>query len=451
MQVRPEITERKDVFLEELFSLIRIPSVSAQPEHRADMDACAARWKEILMDSGADRAETIQGYGNPLVYAEKIIHPSARTVLLYGHYDVMPPEPLDLWKTDPFSPVLSEGMIWGRGADDDKGQSMAQVKAFETVLRSGRLRCNVKFLLEGEEEIGSPHLDAFLESHRDLLCADVVVASDTSMLGADMPGITTGLRGIAYWEVEVTAAERDLHSGIFGGAVPNPIHALSTMISRLIDQDGRITLPGFYDRVEMVSAEERDMMASIPHDDLVYRQSLGLQALTGEKGYSTLERTSIRPSLDVCGIWGGYTGQGVKTVLPSKAYAKISVRLVPFQDYKEISQMLEPFLASVAPPGVKVKVSPMHGGNPYVCPVDLPAYRVAARAYEKTFGKKPIALRRGGSIPVISSFEKVLGLKTILMGFGLESNAIHSPNEHFPLDLWLKSIETCACFYETYG
>lgn len=450
MTIKDIIQSRQTQFLDELFSLMRIPSVSGQQAHLQDMQDCAQRWKEILLSSGVDKAEIFQTKGHPIVYGEKIIDPKAHTVLVYGHYDVMPEDPVELWTTPPFEPRIENGLIKGRGADDDKGQSMIQVKAFQLALENNLLACNVKFLFEGEEEIGSIHLEEFCRDHKDLLKADVILVSDTSMLGADTPSITTGLRGISYWEVEVTGAARDLHSGIFGGAVPNPIQELSAIISRLIDKEGKITIPGFYDKVQEASAEERTMLAAVPHDDEAYRKSVGAPGLKGEKGYSTIERTGIRPTLDVCGIWGGYTGEGVKTVLPSKAYAKISTRLVPNQDYQEIGRLFEDYIRQLAPPEVKVQVRFKHGGNPYVCSLDLPAYKAAEAAYHKVFGKRPLAIRRGGSIPVIATFEKVLGIKSILMGFGLESNAIHSPNENFPLNLWLQSIEVVVEFYRLY-
>ncbi len=450
MNLKDLIQSGQTAFIDELFSLMRIPSVSGQKAHLQDMQDCALRWKEILLSSGVDKAEIFQTKGNPIVYGEKIIDPKANTVLIYGHYDVMPEDPLELWTTPPFEPRIEDGLIKGRGADDDKGQSMIQAKAFQLALENDLLACNVKFLLEGEEEIGSIHLEEFCENHKELLKAEVILVSDTSMLGADTPSITTGLRGIAYWEVEVTGASRDLHSGIFGGAVPNPIQELSVLISRLIDAEGKVTIPGFYDKVQEVSAEEKAMMAAVPHCDEAYRKSLGAPGLKGEKGYTTIERTGVRPTLDVCGIWGGYTGEGVKTVLPSKAFAKISTRLVPDQDFEEIGRLFESYIKQLAPPEVKVEVSFKHGGNPYVCSLELPAYKATEAAYHKVFGKRPLALRRGGSIPVIATFEKVLGIKSILMGFGLESDAIHSPNENYPLDLWLKCIEVVVEFYRHY-
>ena len=446
--IRTYIAEREPLMLEELFSLIRIPSVSAQPEkHGADIAACALRWKELLLAAGADRAEVMPSAGNPLVFASKQVSPDAPTVLIYAHYDVMPPEPLELWKSQPFEPEVRDGRIWARGADDDKGQSFIQVKAFEYLVREGLLTHNVKFIFEGEEEIGSPSLEAFCQEHKELLKADVILVSDTSMLGADLPSLTTGLRGLAYWEIEVTGPNRDLHSGHFGGAVANPINVLCQMMSRVVDADGRITAPGFYDDVEEVPAEERAMIASIPFDEERYKKAIGVKALTGEKGYSTLERNSCRPSFDICGIWGGYTGEGSKTVLPSKATAKVSCRLVPHQQHEKIARLMADYFRSLAPDTVEVKVTPMHGGEGYVCPISLPAYKAAEKGFEKAFGRKPLAVRRGGSIPIIATFERVLGIKTVLMGFGLESNAIHSPNENIPLDILRKGIEAVVEFH----
>ena len=445
--IRTYLSENEPRMLDELFSLIRIPSISAQPEHHDDMLACAERWRQLLFEAGADEAMVMPSQGNPMVFASKTIDPAASTVLVYAHYDVMPVEPLELWKSAPFEPEVRDGRIWARGADDDKGQSFIQVKAFEYLVKNNLLTHNVKFIFEGEEEIGSPSLEAFCQEHRELLKADVILVSDTSMLGADLPSLTTGLRGLAYWEIEVTGPNRDLHSGHFGGAVDNPINALCRMLARVVDADGRITVPGFYDDVEEVPQAERDMIAHIPFDEEKYKAAIGVKELAGEKGYSTLERNSCRPSFDICGIWGGYTGEGAKTVLPSKAYAKVSCRLVAHQDHHQISQLFADYIQSIAPATVQVKVTPMHGGQGYVCPITLPAYRAAEKGFEKAFGKKPLAVRRGGSIPIIATFEQVLGIKTVLMGFGLESNAIHSPNENMPLDILRKGIEAVVEFH----
>lgn len=448
--IKQYIEQNEANMLEELFSLIRIPSISAKPEHHSDMIRCAERWKELLLKAGADKVEIMPSKGNPIVYGEKIIDPNAKTILIYSHYDVMPAEPLELWKSNPFEPEIRDGHIWARGADDDKGQAFIQVKAFEYVAKNGLLKNNVKFIFEGEEEIGSPSLESFCEEHKELLKADIILVSDTSMLGADMPSLTTGLRGLAYWEIEVTGPNRDLHSGHFGGAVANPINVLCGIIDKVVDKDGRITIPGFYDDVLDVPQAERDMIASIPFNEERYKKAIDVEELFGEKGYSTLERNSCRPSFDVCGIWGGYTGEGAKTVLPSKAYAKVSCRLVANQDHHKISEMFANYIQSIAPKSVKVKVTPMHGGQGYVCPIDLPAYKAAEKGFEKAFGKKPLAVRRGGSIPIIATFEQILGIKTILMGFGLESNAIHSPNENIPLNIIRKGIEAVVEFHKNF-
>lgn len=450
MEIKEFIEKNEARFIEELFSLIRIPSISSKKDHKADMAACAERWRELLLEAGADHAEVMPSDGNPLVYGEKHVSDDAKTVLVYAHYDVMPAEPLELWKSEPFEPEIRDGRIWARGADDDKGQAMIQAKAFEYVVREKLLTHNVKFIFEGEEEIGSPSLNAFLSKHKELLKADIILVSDTSMLGADLPSLTTGLRGLAYWEIEVTGPNRDLHSGHFGGAVANPINTLCEMLATVVGKDGRITVPGFYDDVEEVPAAEREMIRQIPFDEKRYMDAIGVKALKGENGYSTLERNSCRPSFDICGIWGGYTGEGAKTVLPSKAYAKVSCRLVPHQQHEKISQLFIDYIKSIAPEYADVKVTPMHGGEGYVCPIDMPAYKAAEKGFEKAFGKKPLAVRRGGSIPIISDFERILGTKTVLMGFGLESNAIHSPNENMPLDIIRKGIEAVVEFHKEY-
>ena len=450
MEIKEYIKQNEKRILDELFSLIRIPSISAMQEHKPDMMRCAERWKELLLEAGADRAEIMPSAGNPLVYAEKHVSDDAKTILIYAHYDVMPVEPLELWHSAPFEPEVRDGHIWARGADDDKGQSMIQVKAFEYMVKEGLLRNNVKFIFEGEEEIGSPSLNAFLKEHKDLLKADIILVSDTSMLGADLPSLTTGLRGLAYWEIEVTGPNRDLHSGHFGGAVANPINVLCRMLADLQDNDGRITVPGFYDDVLPVPQAERDMIAQIPFDEAKYKAAIGVKALKGETGYTTLERNSCRPSFDICGIWGGYIGEGAKTVLPSKAYAKVSCRLVANQNHEKVSRQFIDHLNSVTPDYVTLKVTPLHGGEGYVCPIDLPAYKAAEKGFAKAFGKQPLAVRRGGSIPIISDFEQILGVKTVLMGFGLESNAIHSPNENIPLDILRRGIEAVVEFHKCY-
>lgn len=449
--IKKYIQENQERFLDELFGLIRIPSISAKPEHKADMVACAEHWKSLLLKAGADKAEVMPTKGNPVVYGEKMVDPSAPTVLVYAHYDVMPAEPLELWKSSPFEAEIRDGHIWARGANDDKGQSFIQAKAFETMVKNDLLKVNVKFLFEGEEEIGSPSLEAFCVEHKEMLQADVILVSDTGMVSKDQPSITTGLRGLAYWQIDVTGPNKDLHSGIFGGAVANPINVLCKMIADVTDADGRITIPHFYDDILPVLKEERDMIAQVPHSDEAYMKALGVNALFGEKGYSTLERTWIRPTFDVCGIWGGYTGEGSKTVLPSEAHAKLSSRLVPGQDHEKIGELVKAYFEKVAPDYVKVNVTSMHGGESYVCPITLPAYKAAETAYQTIFGVRPLAVRSGGSIPIIAAFERVLGMKSILMGFGLESDAIHSPNENFSLELFNKGIETVCEFYKEFA
>ena len=450
MTIKEYIKEHEGRFLEELFALIRIPSISAKTEHKDDMQRCARYWQEHLQGLGV-QAEVYQTAGNPIVYGEYIIDASAPTVLVYGHYDVMPAEPLELWKSEPFKPEIRDGHIWARGADDDKGQSMTQIKGFETAKALGLLRCNVKFVLEGEEEIGSTHLEGFLTQYKDMLSADVILVSDTSMVSSEVPSLTSGLRGLAYWEIEVTGPNRDLHSGHFGGAVGNPINELCRLIAKVQDEHtGRIQIPGFYDDVVDLTNAEREMIAQVPFSEEAYCKAIDVDALWGEEGYSTLERNSCRPSFDVCGIWGGYTGEGSKTVLPSKAYAKVSCRLVASQDHHKISQAFIDYIKSIAPKHIRVEVRPMHGGEAYLCPIDLPAYKAAEEAITKSWGVRPLAVRRGGSIPIIAVFERVLGLKTVLMGFGLESNAIHSPNENMSVDIFRKGVEAVAEFYGLY-
>ena len=450
MTIKEYIKEHEGRFLEELFALIRIPSISAKTEHKEDMQRCANYWQEHLQGLGV-QAEVYQTAGNPIVYGEYIIDASSPTVLVYGHYDVMPAEPLDLWKSEPFEPEIRDGHIWARGADDDKGQSMTQIKGFETAKALGLLRCNVKFVLEGEEEIGSTHLEGFLTQYKDMLSADVILVSDTSMVSSEVPSLTSGLRGLAYWEIEVTGPNRDLHSGHFGGAVGNPINELCRLIAKVQDEHtGRIQIPGFYDDVVDLTNAEREMIAKVPFSEEAYCKAIDVDAVWGEEGYSTLERNSCRPSFDVCGIWGGYTGEGSKTVLPSKAYAKVSCRLVASQDHHKISQAFIDYIKSITPKHIRVEVRPMHGGEAYLCPIDLPAYKAAEEAISKSWGVRPLAVRRGGSIPIIAVFERVLGLKTVLMGFGLESNAIHSPNENMSVDIFRKGVEAVAEFYGLY-
>jgi acetylornithine deacetylase/succinyl-diaminopimelate desuccinylase-like protein len=445
------IEANKDRFLNELFELIRIPSVSSKDTHKDDMYRATEWIREKLLQDGADKAEVFDTDGHPVVYGEKIIDPALPTVLVYGHYDVQPAEPLELWKSPPFEPEVRDGKIYARGADDDKGQMYMHFKAFEYLVKTNQLPCNVKFMIEGEEEIGSPSLGKFCEAHKEMLKSDVILVSDTSMIGADTPSITTGLRGLAYVEVEVVGPNRDLHSGLYGGAVANPLNVLCEMIGSLTDENGRITVEGFYDDVEEVNKEERAEMAKAPFDEEAYKKSIDVPALHGEKGYSPMEHTGIRPSLDVNGIWGGYTDKGAKTILPSKANAKISMRLVPHQDSKKIAELFKKHFLSIAPDYVRVKVDYLHGGEGYVSPTDTVAYQAASKAYEVTYGTRPIPVRSGGSIPIISLFEKVLGVKTILMGFGLESDAIHSPNENYPLSQFLKGIETIPHFYRFYS
>jgi acetylornithine deacetylase/succinyl-diaminopimelate desuccinylase-like protein len=449
--IKTYIEQNKDRFIEELFGLIRIPSISSETSHKEDMLKAAEYWKTSLLKAGADKAEIIPTDGNPVVYGEKIIDPAKPTVLVYAHYDVMPVDPLELWNSPPFEPVIKDGKIMARGADDDKGQSFMQAKAFEYLVKSGTLPCNVKFMIEGEEEVGSPNLGKFCDKYKTMLKSDIILVSDTSMIAPDIPSITSGLRGLSYMEVEVTGPNKDLHSGLFGGAVANPANILVSMIASLKDEKQRITIPGFYDDVIELSMEERQKMAKAPFNLEAYKKALDIEEVCGEEGYSTTERTGIRPTLDINGIWGGYTGEGAKTVIPSKAWAKISMRLVPNQDHIKISKLFEDHFKAIAPPYVKVKVTALHGGQGYVSPTDMPAYLAAEKAYEKSFGKMPVPTRSGGSIPIIATFEEKLETKSILMGFGLESDAIHSPNENFPLNQFYKGIETIVYFYGYYA
>lgn len=451
MNCRDYIAANRERFHDEWASLIRIPSISSEPAHHDDMTRCAQRWSELLTQAGCQHAKVMPSAGNPFVYAEYTpneVSADTRTILVYAHYDVMPVDPIELWHSNPFEPDIRDGRLYARGADDDKGQAMIQAKAFEYMVRTGQLKHRVKFIFEGEEEIGSPSLEQFLQDHRELLACDIILVSDTSMIGKDTPSITTGLRGLAYWQVDVQGPCRDLHSGHFGGAVRNPIQALTMMLSQCIDADGRITIPGFYDDVLPIPDREREMIAEIPFSEENYKRAIDVDDLAGEVGYSTLERNSCRPSFDICGIWGGYTGEGSKTVLPSTAHAKVSCRLVANQDHERISQAFCDYIVSIAPTGVRVSVTPMHGGQGYVCPIDIPEYQAAEKGFEIAFGKKPLAARRGGSIPIISDFERILGVKTILMGFGLEQNAIHSPNESMDLEVWENGIVAVSEFYK---
>ncbi|GAA4847713.1 dipeptidase [Algivirga pacifica] len=445
------IEQNKERFLEELFELLRIPSVSTDSKYRGDLRNAAQFLADKLTAAGADNVELCETPGNPIVYGEKMVDPSKPTVLVYGHYDVQPADPLELWDTPPFEPEIRNDKIYARGACDDKGQMYMHVKAFETMMETGNLDCNVKFMLEGEEEIGSVHLTDFVINNKEKLAADVILISDTGMIANDTPSITVGLRGLAYMEVEVTGPNRDLHSGLYGGAVKNPINALTEMIATLIDDKGHITVKGFYDNVQEVSAEDREAMAKAPFSQERYNNSIGIPAAVGEEGYSTVERQTIRPTLDVNGIWGGYIGEGAKTVIASKAYAKISMRLVPGQSSDEISKKFAEHFMSIAPEGVTVKVTPHHGGEPVVIPTDSKAYIAASKAYTDTFGKEPIPMRGGGSIPIVAMFKDQLGLDSIMMGFGLDSDAIHSPNEHFGVFNYMKGIETIPLFYKYFG
>lgn len=453
-KIQEYLAQNKGRFLDELFDLLKIPSISADTAFSQDVLDTAEAVKTALENAGCDSVKVCDTDGYPIVYGEKIIDPDRPTVLVYGHYDVQPPDPLDLWNSPPFEPMIKEtpehpeGAIYARGACDDKGQMYMHVKALEFMVKTDQLPCNVKFMIEGEEEVGSKNLGLFVAANKEKLANDIILISDTGMIANDVPSITTGLRGLSYVEVEVTGPNRDLHSGLYGGAVANPINILAQMIASLHDEDNHITIPGFYDKVEELSQEERAEMAKAPFSLENYQKALDIETVYGEKGYSTNERNSIRPTLDVNGIWGGYTGEGAKTVIASKAYAKISMRLVPHQDWQEITELFQKHFETIAPKGVKVKVTPHHGGQGYVTPINTIAYKAASKAYETTFGKKPIPQRSGGSIPIVSLFEKELESKTILMGFGLDSDAIHSPNEHFGVWNYLKGIETIPYFYQ---
>lgn len=450
-------TQNKDKFLSELLDLLKIPSISADSAYKDDVLKTADFIKAKLEEAGAEKVEICPTAGYPIVYGEKIIDPKLPTVLVYGHYDVQPATPLELWETPPFQPTIRktaihpEGAIFARGACDDKGQMYSHIKAFEIMMATNTLPCNVKFMIEGEEEVGSANLGIFCIANKERLKADVVLISDTSMIANDVPSIDTGLRGLSYVEVEITGPNRDLHSGVYGGAVANPINMLAKMIASMHDENNHITIPGFYDDVEVLSIEERNELNKAPFDLEEYKKDLEISDVWGEKGFSVLEKTGIRPTLDVNGIWGGYTGEGSKTVLPSKAFAKISMRLVPNQSSEKITALFKQHFEAIAPAGTKVIVKPHHGGEPVVTPTNSVAYQAAARAMETTFGKKPIPTRGGGSIPIVALFEKELGVKSVLMGFGLDSDALHSPNEHYGLFNYFKGIETIPHFYAAYA
>lgn len=445
------IESNKQRFLDELFELLRIPSVSADSRHKGDVRKAAEYLKEKLAAAGVDKIELCETEGHPIIFAEKIIDASLPTIVVYGHYDVQPPDPLDLWTSPPFEPVIKDEKIYARGSCDDKGQVYMHVKAFEAMMKLNALPCNVKFMIEGEEEVGSNHLGTFVKENKEKLKGDIILISDTSMISLDHPSITAGLRGLSYVEVEVTGPNRDLHSGVYGGAVANPANILAKMITSLHDENGHVTIPGFYDKVVELSAADREAINKAPFNLENYKKEIGIGDIQGEKGYTTLERTGIRPTLDVNGIWGGYTGEGAKTVLPSKAYAKISMRLVPDQDSNEITEMFTKHFLSIAPKSVSVKVSPLHGGQPAVTPTDSEAFKAAGAAFVEVFGKAPIPTRDGGSIPIVSLFKKELGLDTVLLGFGLDSDAIHSPNEHFGVKNFLIGIETIVSFYKHFS
>ncbi len=438
-------------FLNELLDLLRIPSISAKTEHKADMITCAEAVKQSLLNAGADKAEIYETEGHPIVYGEKITDPSLPTVLVYGHYDVQPADPLELWHSGPFDPTIKDGKIYARGACDDKGQFYMHVKALELMVNNNMLKTNIKFCIEGEEEIGSPNLAKFVENNKALLKCDVILISDTAMISMDTPSIDTGVRGLSYIEVEVTGPNRDLHSGVYGGAVANPATVLAKMIAACHDENNHITIPGFYEDVLEASEEERTLLGKAPFDEKAYTDDLGIDAVYGEKGYTTNERTGIRPTLEVNGIWGGYTGEGSKTVLPSKATAKISARLVPNQSSAKITSLLLDYFKSIAPAGVTVKATEHHGGEPYLTPIDSKAYQAAAKAIEKSFGKMPVPVRGGGSIPICSLFEKELGVKIVFMGFGLDSDNLHSPNEKYDIFNYYKGIETIPYFHQYFA
>ena len=452
MQTWKEYQEKnKDRFLEELLELLRIPSISAKSEHKNDLNKCAEAVKQRLLDAGADKAVIYPTEGHPVVVGEKIIDLSKPTVLVYGHYDVQPADPLELWHSGPFEPVIKDGKIFARGSCDDKGQFYMHIKAFETMMRTNTLETNIKFIIEGEEEVGSPNLGKFVAQNKELLKADVVLISDTAMISLENPSIDIGVRGLSYIEVEVTGPNRDLHSGVYGGAVANPITILAKMIATCHDENNHVTIPGFYDDVVNSTDEERKLMAAAPYNEEEYKNDLGVKELWGEKGFATNERTGIRPTIELNGIWGGYQGEGAKTVLPSKATAKISARLVPNQSSEKITKKLLEYFRSIAPASVTVNAFEHHGGEPYMTPIDSKAYQAAAKAMETTFGKKPIPVRGGGSIPICSLFEKELGIKVVFLGFGLDSDNLHSPNEKFDLANFYKGIETIPYFHKYFA
>lgn len=448
--MRQYIDSNRERFFEELFSLLRIPSISSLEEHRGDMGKCADRLVELLLEAGADSAEVFPTKGHPVVFGQKLTDPSLPTVLVYGHYDVQPVDPIELWKSDPFEPEIRDGAIYARGANDDKGQLFMHIKAFEFLVRTGRLRHNVKFIFEGEEEIGSPSLAEWARSHREMLSADIILVSDTTMISEKVPSINCGMRGLSYVEVKVTGPDKDLHSGHYGGAVANPINVLCDMISSLIDKDGRITVKGFYDDVVELSADDRKELARAPFDLDEYKDFLKIGDVRGEKGYTTLERTGIRPCLDVNGIWGGYTGEGAKTVLPSVAHAKISMRLVPNQDSEKITRLFTEHFMSIAPDCVKVEVIPHHGGNGFLIPISSHAYQAASKAMGEVYGIEPVPSRGGGSIPILADLQRILGIDPLLMGFGLERDTIHSPNESYLISQLFAGMESIALFYRYY-
>jgi len=449
--IKEYIQTHKARFVAELIEWLRIPSISADSQHKKDMRRAAMFAKEKLQAAGCDKAELMETPGHPVVYAEKFVSPNAPTILVYGHYDVQPPDPIDLWLSPPFEPIVKDNKIFARGACDDKGQVFMHIKAFEAMMRLGQRPCNIKFMIEGEEEIGSAHLGEFVKKYKSQLEADAILISDTSMISLETPSITVGLRGLCYMEAEVIGPNRDLHSGVYGGAVANPANVLASMIASLHDEKGRVTIPGFYDKVMTLSDAERKELNKAPFSMTDYKRELGVHEVKGEEGFTTLERVGIRPTLDVNGIWGGYVGEGAKTVLPSKASAKISMRLVPNQTTDEIAELFTKHFKSIAPPSVKVKVTALHGGEPAVTPTDSAAYRAAEKAITEVFGKKPIPTRDGGSIPIVALFKKELGLDTVLLGFGLDTDAIHSPNEHFGTKNFLLGVETIFAFYQAFG